>query len=43
LKLMIISTKMIFAFVFVPFCLPKKVPKKGPRRLIPPSGGKSPD
>jgi hypothetical protein len=28
---------------FVPFCLAKKVPKKAPRRLKPPSGGKSPD
>ena len=29
-------------FSFVPFYLPKKVPKKGPRRLIPPSGGVEP-
>jgi hypothetical protein len=37
-------------FVFVPFCLATsfvsasaKVPKKATRRLIPPSGGESPD
>ena len=33
----------LFHCCLVPFCLPKKVPKKGPRFLLPPRNGIRPD